>query len=189
TNFTSPGITINTVTALGGTLSIASVDFDTLDGTTITFGTVPPPPPPPDGGGGGGGNETGGTGGVVVDDTTPGDTTGGSRTISNTGTTSGSAAIVQDSGNNGNVVTATLPPSTSITSEGPSTAQSGQGAVDSLVQAIEGRGSTGQSELVGNARTYLDSLASTTALDIRTIVPTTTGTSLSQPIVITGTES
>src|SRR5690606_22336559 len=71
TDFTSPEITINTVTAVGGTLSIASVVSDTLDGTTITFGTVPPPPPPPDGGGGGGGNETGGTGGVVVDDTTP----------------------------------------------------------------------------------------------------------------------
>lgn len=83
----------------------------------------------PSASGGSSGGSDSGT--VVVSDTASNDT-GGARTIVNTGTSPGSAAIVQNIGNNGNVVTATLPASVSITSDGPSTAQSGTDAVNTL---------------------------------------------------------
>lgn len=126
---------------------------------------------------------------ISVNDGTVSDTSGGDRTISNTGGTSGSAAIVQGTGNNGNVVTATLPPSVSITSSGPSTAQSGDTAVNTLVTAIENRIPTGADEVVGVARTFLNTLTTTTTLDIRTIVPTVgSGITTDDPIVITGSQ-
>tara|TARA_E500000318_G_scaffold35103_1_gene34341 strand:- start:2127 stop:7088 length:4962 start_codon:yes stop_codon:yes gene_type:complete len=129
---------------------------------------------------------------TIIVTPTPPETTGGTGTttsnkITNTGTTSGSAALVENSGNNGNVVTATLPGGTSITSEGPSTAQTGTDAVTSLVTAVESRGSASNTQLVGGAQSFLTKLASTTTLDVRTIVPTTTSTSLSEPIIISGT--
>ncbi|NQW12343.1 MAG: hemolysin, partial [Alphaproteobacteria bacterium] len=140
---------------------------------------------PDDGGGGGGGGGT-----LVVNDASSSDSTGGGRTITNNGTTPGSAAIVQNTGNNDNIVTATLPASVSITSEGPSTAQSGTEAVTTLINAIDGRNSTGETGLVSNAQTFLNSLASTTALDIRTIVPTlSSGVTTDDPIVISGSSS
>lgn len=128
---------------------------------------------------------------TIIVTPTPPETTGGTGTttsnkITNTGTTSGSAALVENSGNNGNVVTATLPGGTSITSEGPSTAQTGTEAVTSLVTAVESRGSASNTQLVGGAQSFLTKLASTTTLDVRTIVPTTTSTSLSEPIIISG---
>jgi autotransporter-associated beta strand protein len=131
---------------------------------------------------------------IVVTPTTPttpgsGSGTTTSQTITNTGTTSGKAAIVENSNNNGNVVTATLPASTSIKSEGPSTAQSGNDALSSLVTAIDSRDSTAETSLIGGARTFLTKLASTTTLDVRTIIPTTTSSSLSEPIVISGTSA
>ena len=126
---------------------------------------------------------------VITSDPSTGSGTDTSQVITNTGTSSGSAAIVSDTNNNGNVVTATLPGSTSITSEGPSTAQSGTEALQSLVNAVDARDATAESALISGATTYLNTLAETTTLDVRTIVPTTTATSLSEPIVITGTSS
>ena len=42
---------------------------------------------------------------------------------------------------------------------------------------------------MNGAQTFLNRLSSTTTLYVRTIVPTTTGTSLSSPIIITGTSA
>src|SRR3546814_19695365 len=95
--------------------------------TTITLVAAAP-----DSGGGGGSSSD-----LVVTDT-GGDTTGGDRTITNNGGAPGSAPIVQNTGTNGNVVTATLPPSVSIHSDGPSTAPSGSTASDTLIDAIDG---------------------------------------------------
>ena len=127
---------------------------------------------------------------TTTNPTTP--STGGSGTttsqrITNNGTSSGSAAIVQNTNNNGNLVTATLPPSTTISSEGPTTAQSPTDALTTLVTSIQARGSTAETPLVSGARTFLNKLATTSTLDVRTIIPTTTSSSLSSPIVITGT--
>lgn len=120
--------------------------------------------------------------------TTGSGTTVQTTTLSNTGTDRGSAAIVQNTGNNSNVVTAILPASTTLTSEGPSEAQTSTEAVTTLISAIDARNSTGQAALETGARTFLNNLATTTTLDIRTIIPTTTqGITTSDPIVITGT--
>jgi hypothetical protein len=129
------------------------------------------------------------SGPVTVSDSAQDTVTGGARTIENTGSTSGSAAIIENTGNSGNLVTATLPPSVTITSEGPATAQSGSGAATTLVSAITGRNSSAGTELVSGAQTYLNKLATSTTLDIRTIVPTTTGSSVSEPIVISASGS
>ncbi len=108
--------------------------------------------------------------------------------LTNVGSTSGSAAIVQNTNNNGNLVTATLPGQVSLTSTGPTTAQSGQDALTTLVNAIDTRDTGGEPGLITGAQNFLNTLATTT-LDVRTIVPTTTQSSLSDPIVITGTAS
>lgn len=135
----------------------------------------------------GGGEGAATSGPVTVADSSPDDSTGGSRTITNTGSTSGTANIVENTGNGGNVVTATLPPSVTITSEGPSAAQSGEDALSSLVSAIDNRDSSAETELIGGAQTYLNQLASTSTLDVRTIVPTSSGiSSPNEPIVISG---
>ncbi|UUX48310.1 DUF4347 domain-containing protein [Nisaea acidiphila] len=131
-----------------------------------------------------------GSGSVTVSDSSTENTTGGARTITNSGSSSGSAAIVENTGNGGNVVTATLPPSTSILSEGPASAQTGTDAVTTLVSAIDGRDSSGESQLISGAQTYLNKLATNSTLDIRTLIPTTTSTTSSgDPIVISGSSS
>jgi len=147
--------------------------------TTLTFAT--PVVTPPSSGGGS-------SGPVVVTDNPTDTSTGGARTITNNGSTSGSAAIVQNTGNNGNIVTATLPANTSISSEGPAAAQSSTDALNTLITAIDNRDSTAETDLIGGARTFLTKLSTTTMLDVRTIIPTTTNSSLSEPIVITGTD-
>ncbi len=162
------------------------------------------------GGGGGGGDSGGGSSGGTTTTTTPTtpatpltptttttestlasgtQVTTATQTISNTGTGSGLAAIVENTGNNSNVVTATLPVSTSIVSEGPTTAQTGDDAVTTLVNAVDARDSTSESTLISGAQTFLNRLASTTTLDVRTIIPTSTSSSVSDPIVITGTSA
>ena len=129
---------------------------------------------------------------VVVTPTTPtapgaGDGTQG-QNIANTGSTPAAVAIVQDSNNNGNVVTATLPGNTSLTSEGPSLAQTKSDAQTSLVTSIQVRGSSSQSDLSAGVQNYLNTLAPETMLDVRTLVPTIPqGASISTPIVISGT--
>ncbi|MBJ7552381.1 DUF4347 domain-containing protein [Marinomonas ostreistagni] len=123
----------------------------------------------------------------VTTPTTP--TNNETTVVSNTNITPTTSTIIQNDNGSGNVVTVTLPPSVSITSEGPSTAQSGNDAVTTLVNAIDSRGSTGESNLLSGAQTFLSRLSSTTTLDIRTIVPTTTASSLDSPIVITGSSS
>ena len=168
----------------------------TYDGTDTTITLVAPPSDNGGGGGGGsggsgGGGSSGGGGTVVVTPTTPTTGTGGpgttAETITNTGTTPGSAPIVQNTNNNGNVVTATLPGNTSLTSEGPETAQSKQDALNTLIQAVEDRGSPSTQQLSAGAQNFLNKLSNTTTLDVRTIVPTTTAGSTTEPIVITGT--
>ena len=167
--------TLTGITSASGTFS-ASVSGGN---TTITLVA------PVSSGGDSGGGSSGGSG-VVVNDSTPSDTTGGSRTITNNGSTPGSAAIVQNTGNNSNVVTATLPTSVTIVSSGPATATSGATAQQTLTDAIEARNSSSGAQLTNEAGIFLNNLSSTTALDIRTIVPTTTSGSLSSPIVISG---
>jgi hypothetical protein len=176
----------------GFTVSLADGDGGTSTGATVTVAVTTP-----SSGGGGGGGSGGGGGGTADPETvtvvTDEDTTGGSTTTPTTVTTnsdgSGSAAIVENTNNNGNVVTATLPSSTTISSSGPSTAQTPGEAVTSLVNAVDARDSSAESALIGGAQTFLTTLAQTTTLDVRTIVPTTTQTSLSEPIVITGTSA
>jgi Ca2+-binding RTX toxin-like protein len=197
-------VTVSDLTALDGKAASGTIDLGlgqtlTLTGITAASGTfsvvrefghsyitlvapVTPPSTP----------TTPTTPPVVVTPTTP--TTPGSgentqaETITNNGSTPGSAPIVQNSNNNGNVVTATLPGGTSLTSEGPSQAQNPTDALGSLVTSIEARGSTSQTELVGGAQTFLTNLAETSTLDVRTIVPTSTGTTVpGTPIVISGT--
>ncbi|MEQ9330901.1 DUF4347 domain-containing protein [Thalassobaculum sp.] len=197
--------------SLNGTAASASIDISgstatTLTGVSSASGTFSAvfaggnttitlvAPVVNNGGGGGGGDSgssnSGSTSTIVVTPTTPTVSTNtSSQTISNTGSTSGSATIVENSGNNSNVVTATLPGSVSISAEGPAAAQSGQTATDTLVNAVIARGSTSQSSLVSGAQTFLNRLASTSTLDIRTLVPTTTSTVLSEPIIISGTSS
>ncbi len=127
---------------------------------------------------------------TTTNPTTGSTTTTQTQTVQNTSTTTNaSAAIVENTNNNGNVVTATLPPSTSISSEGPSTAQSTTDALTTLVNAVDARDSTAESDLISGAQTFLNNLAATTTLDVRTIIPTSTSTSLSSPIVITGTSA
>src|SRR3546814_8014607 len=102
---------------------------------------------------------------------TGGDSTGGDRTITNTGSVPASAPVVQNTGNDGNVVIATLPPSVSIHSDGPSTAQSGGTASDTLIDAIDTLDPPGESGAITGAQGFLNTLSPTTPLDIRTVVP------------------
>ena len=175
-------LTLTGITAASGTFSVVR-EFGHSYITLVAPVTPPSTPTTP---------TTPTTPPVVVTPTTP--TTPGSgentqaETITNNGTTPGSAPIVQNSNNNGNVVTATLPGGTSLTSEGPSQAQNPTDALGSLVTSIEARGSTSQTELVGGAQTFLTNLAETSTLDVRTIVPTSTGTTApGTPIIISGT--
>ena len=150
--------------------------------------------------GGSGGSNTSSTAtvdGVPVTTTTSSD---GTQTITftvpETRTEDGATAtpdadipLVQNSGNNDNVVTVSLPASVSITATGPATAQSGEALLTTLVNAIDARNDTSEASLIDGARSFLSTLAEATALDVRTIVPTTTSGSLTDPIVITGTSS
>jgi len=195
-------------TAASGTIAISGSVATTLTGVSSASGTfsavfaggnttitLVAPVVVDSGGGsssgssGSSGSSSGGSTIIVTPTTSALSTNTSSQTITNTGSTSGSAAIVENSGNNNNVVTATLPGSVSISSEGPAAAQSGQGAVDTLVGAVIGRSSTAQTSLVSGAQTFLKKLASTSTLDVRTLVPTTTSTTLGDPIIITGTAS
>jgi Ca2+-binding RTX toxin-like protein len=178
----------STITTGGGTINIAdataglTINANVSGGnTTLTF-TAPAP-----GGGSSGGN--GSSGPVTVNDDPADTATGGARTITNTGSTSGSAPIVQNTGNNGNVVTATLPPSVSITSAGPATSQSSGDAMTTLTEAINTRGTGVANDLIGGAQNFLNRLGATTTVDVRTIIPTTTGSTISDPIVISGSGS
>jgi hypothetical protein len=166
----SHGFTVTSSDGAGGTSSAA----------TVTVNVAPPSS---------GGSGT--TGPVTVETKTNDDGSGTTTTTTTvtTGTSGGSAAIVQNTNNNGNVVTATLPASTSITSTGPNTAQTPSDAVTTLVNAVDARNSNSESDLISGAQTFLNQLAQTTILDVRTIIPTTTQTSLSDPIVITGTSA
>ncbi|WP_193188504.1 DUF4347 domain-containing protein [Nisaea sediminum] len=175
-------LTAGRTLTLSGTGSNLTISASVTGGnTTLTFAV------PSSGSGSGSGN--GGTGPVVVSDDPSDTSSGGARTIANNGSTSGSAAIVQNTGNNGNVVTATLPSGTTLTSSGPAVAQSGGDAVNSLVLAIDGRNSSAGTDLVVGARAFLNGLANSSTLDIRTIIPTTTKSSLTEPIVLSGTAS
>ncbi|WP_028795317.1 DUF4347 domain-containing protein [Thalassobaculum salexigens] len=192
-------------TAASGTIDISGSVATTLTGITSGSGTfsatfaggnttitLVAPPTGGDGGDSGGGGSSGGSSGggtVVVTDSTPTNTTGGDRTITNNGSTAGTAPIVQNTGNNSNVVTATLPASVSITSSGPATATIGTSSVETLNAAIAGRNSASTQQLTTGADTFLRRLSTTTTLDVRTIIPTTTSSSLSSPIVITGSTS
>ncbi len=172
--------TLTGITSASGTFAATFANGD----TTITLVA---PQSSGGGGGGGGGSSSGSSGGsVVVTDSTPSDSTGGNRTITNNGSSSGSAAIVENTGNNSNVVTATLPSSVTVTSTGPASATLGTSSLQTLNSAISARNSASTAQLTSGADTFLNRLATTTTLDIRTIVPTTTASSLSSPIVITG---
>ena len=176
---TLPGFTVLNLTGITSASGTFAASF-AGGNTTITLTA------PASGGGGGGGGGSGGST-LVVNDSSTSNTTGGARTITNNGTSSGSAAIVENTGNNGNIVTATLPPSITVSSEGPATAQSGTTAANTLITAIQGRSPIGETGLVSNAQAFLVRLSSTTSLDVRTIVPTlTTGVTTDDPIIITG---
>ncbi|WP_392350106.1 calcium-binding protein, partial [Parasynechococcus sp.] len=115
-----------------------------------------------------------------------------SQTITNTSSTeTGSAALVENSGNNDNLVTATLPPGVTITSEGSAVAQSTNQAQESLGQAISERetSAAGEEGLIQQVESFINSLPNTTNLDVRTITPTSVSTAPGQPIVITGSST
>ena len=142
---------------------------------------------PASGGGGGGGGSTESFTSSQTTTSSSGGTTVATTTLTNRSGGSGSAAIVQNTSNNGNLVTATLPTSVSLTSEGPGTAQSGTQALTTLSGAISARNSSGNAALQGGAQTFLTNLGATTTLDIRTIIPSfNAANTSSDPIVITG---
>lgn len=184
-------VTASSLTA--GSYSITIREQDAAGNTSSdspALGITISAPVSNDSGGGGGGGSGTSTG--VTTTTTTNATTGTAtqtKTVQNTSSTTGSAAIVENTNNNGNVVTATLPAFTSITSEGPETAQTATEALTTLVSAVDARNSTGEAGLITGAQSFLNRLASTTTLDVRTIIPTTTSTSLSTPIVISGTSA
>ncbi|MBF0265843.1 MAG: DUF4214 domain-containing protein, partial [Gammaproteobacteria bacterium] len=170
---------------------VAAVNVVDLNNNTITNTVYVAPS-----GGGGGATTPPPTDPIVITTDTSttttdtGSTETTSQTITNTGTSSGSAAIVQNTNNNGNLVTATLPAGTTISSTGPSTAQTTSDALTTLISAVEARKSTAETSLISGAQTFLNTLVSTTTLDVRTIIPTTTtATSMSEPIVITGSSA
>jgi Ca2+-binding RTX toxin-like protein len=178
---------------LGGGSSLTLTGISSASGTfaaSFSGGNTTITLTAPSGGGGGGGSDGGGSSSDLVVTDSDSNTTGGDRTITNNTGSSGSAAIVQNTGNNNNVVTATLPPSVSITSDGPSTAQSGSTASDTLINAIDVRNTSGETGSISGAQGFLNSLSSTTPLDVRTIVPTvTSGIATDDPIVITGSSN
>lgn len=165
----------------------------------------------PPGSGGGGGGGSGGGGVVVPPPTTPTPTpvpattsttttttttsagltvTTQIQTIENRSTTgTASAEIVQSAGAGGNGVTAILPAQTSITAEGPSSPQSPEDALATLISSAEARQGGGGAELQSGMQSFINRLGAAATLDVRTIVPTTTATSLATPIVITGASS
>ncbi|QDG77283.1 DUF4347 domain-containing protein [Labrenzia sp. PHM005] len=163
----------------GFTITLSDGDGGTSANTTVTLSVAAPST------GGGGTNPVT----VVTEEDNSGATPETKTTVTTNGSGSGSAAIVENTNNNGNVVTATLPASTTLTVTGPNSAQSGADAVTSLVKAVDNRDSTAESELITGAQTFLNTLAQTTTLDVRTVVPTTSQTSLSDPITITGTSA
>ncbi|MEP3121191.1 MAG: DUF4347 domain-containing protein, partial [Nisaea sp.] len=163
----------------GFTVTLTDGDSGTSSAATVTLSVAAPST-------GGGGSTTP----VVVVTQEPannGETPNTTTTVTASTSGSGSAAIVENTNNNGNVVTATLPANTTISSTGPSTAQSKTDALTSLVNAVDARNSTAESDLIGSAQTFLNALAETTTLDVRTIIPTTTQSSLSESIVLSGT--
>lgn len=192
------GITIRELDAAGN----ASADSEAL---TLTIAA------PPSSGGGG---DAGGGGGVVTPPTPPPPstvpsvpattttttttTTSGTgavvttqtQTIQNTSTTgTASASLVQNTGSGGSGVVAILPAQTSIIAEGPSTAQTPEDALSVLLAAADSRHAGGAAELGDGLRTFMSRLGTTATLDVRTLVPTTTVTSLSAPIAISGDQS
>ncbi len=95
-----------------------------------------------------------------------------------------------DTNNNGNVVMVTLPAGIGLTSSGPSTAQTTTEALTTLGDALDSRlNSTGTTNLVARVDSFLSQLSETTVLDVRTIIPTTTASTLNSPIVISGTSA
>ena len=111
-----------------------------------------------------------------------------SQVITNTSSTqTGTAALVENSGNNDNLVTATLPPGVSITTEGSVDAHSTSAAQDTLIASIDARDSSSEAELINAATVFTQQLPQTSRVDVRTIIPTATSTATRQPIVITGT--
>jgi|GEM_PF-5443718 len=147
-----------------------------LNATTVTTG----------GGGGSGGGPR-----VETRTQSNGGVTTQTQILSNdSGAEPGTAPIVENTNNNGNVVTASLPASISITSEGPDTAQAPTEASSTLTTAIQGQGTGSSSQLIGTAQSYLDSLGSSATVDVRTITPTlNAGVTTSDPIILTGTSA
>jgi len=176
--------TLNGATA-SGSISLGGGSTLTLTGITASSGTFAATF--------GGGNTSitlvapsSGSSGLAVSDT-GGDTTGGDRTISNSGSQPASAPVVQNTGNDGNVVIATLPPAVGISSEGPSAAQSGSTASDTLINAIDVLNAPGESGSISSTQGFLNTLSPTTPMDIRTIVPTVNpGITTDDPIMFTG---
>ncbi|QNJ13758.1 putative cadherin domain-containing protein [Synechococcus sp. A18-46.1] len=112
-----------------------------------------------------------------------------SQTFTNTSSTqTGIATLVENTASNDNLVTVTLPPGVSITSEGSADAQSSEEAQESLTESIQQLKSETETtdDLIGNVNNFINQLPDSTQVDVRTIVPTTTSTNLEQPIVFTG---
>lgn len=199
------GITIRELDAAGN----ASADSLALNVTIVA-------PPSGGGGGGSGGGGGGGGGGVVVPPPTPPPTTPAppsvpatttttttttrstsgaivttqTQTIQNTSATgTASASIVPANGAGANAVSAILPAQTSIVAEGPMSPQTLDDALSTLLAAADARQAGGGTQLVSGLRTFMSRLGDTATLDVRTLVPSTTATSLSAPIVIAGEPS
>ncbi|MDF1793720.1 MAG: calcium-binding protein, partial [Thalassobaculaceae bacterium] len=110
--------------------------------------------------------------------------------FTNSGTESATTTLYSGAASAGNTLTVTLPATVSITSEGPSASQTGSDASTSLIEAIGQRAGTGGGvTLISNANTFLASLSSETSVDIRTIVPTATGATVPDTIILSGSET
>ena len=79
-----------------------------------------------------------------------------------------------------------MPQNVTLYSEGPASAMSGDDASATLLNAIDARDADAETDLLGGGQTFLDTLSDSTSLDIRTIVPSTSGTT-DDTLTISGT--
>ncbi|AII42251.1 hypothetical protein KR100_02380 [Synechococcus sp. KORDI-100] len=109
-----------------------------------------------------------------------------SLVITNTSTSQPGIATILQSFNNNTIVTATLPPSVSVTSEGPASSQSPNNAIFTITSSTTERADQPMSVNLKAVESYLSKLPETTRLNIRTITPQSKSEELNQPIIITG---
>ena len=110
------------------------------------------------------------------------------KNLDNTGSSSETGVLIESTGSSDNIVYVTLPASASLTSSGPNFAETGSDAVTTLIDAIDARDATGEETLLTGAQCYLITLATSTQLQTRTVIPSVGASETeTESIVFTGT--